>query len=86
MALSKLRSEQFDFVISDWNMPNMSGLDLLRAIRANDTLKDIPVLMVTAEALKENIVEAAQAGVNGYIVKPFTAKTLKEKINTIFKA
>lgn len=84
-ALIKLRSKKFDFVVTDWNMPNMQGIDLLRAIRADAALKTLPVLLVTAEAKRENILEAAQAGVNGYIVKPFTADTLQEKIDTIFK-
>lgn len=84
-ALSKLRGSQFDFVVSDWNMPNMTGIDLLKEIRADDNLKHLPVLMVTAEAKKENIVSAAQAGANGYIVKPFTAATLEEKLNKIFQ-
>jgi two-component system chemotaxis response regulator CheY len=84
-ALSLLQREKVDFVISDWNMPNMSGLGLLKAIRADDNLKPIPVLLVTAEALKEYVVEAVKAGVNNYVVKPFTAETLKEKIDTIFK-
>jgi two-component system chemotaxis response regulator CheY len=83
-ALNTLQTQAIDFVISDWNMPGMSGLELLQAIRADDKLKNIPVLMVTAEALKENVVEALKAGVNGYIVKPFTAETLKEKIDAIF--
>jgi two-component system chemotaxis response regulator CheY len=83
-ALQKLRAGSFDFVVSDWNMPNMTGIDLLRAIRADAALKHLPVLMVTAEAKKENIIEAAQAGANGYIVKPFTAATLDEKLNKIF--
>lgn len=83
-ALSKLRGSQFDFVVSDWNMPNMTGIDLLKEIRADANLKHLPVLMVTAEAKKENIVSAAQAGANGYIVKPFTAATLEEKLNKIF--
>jgi two-component system chemotaxis response regulator CheY len=83
-ALAKLRAESFNFVVSDWNMPNMTGLDLLKAIRADAALKAIPVLMVTAEAKQENIVEAVQAGVSNYIVKPFTAETLKEKIDKIF--
>lgn len=86
MALSMLQREKVDFVISDWNMPNMSGLELLKAMRADDSLKSIPVLMVTAEALRDNIVEAVKAGVSNYVVKPFTAETLKEKINTIFSA
>lgn len=84
-ALQKLRGRPFDFVVSDWNMPNMQGIDLLRTIRADAQLKHIPVLMVTAEAKRENILEAAQAGVNGYIVKPFTADTLREKLDAVFK-
>lgn len=83
-ALKKLRSESFNFVVSDWNMPNMTGIDLLRAIRADPTLKHLPVLMVTAEAKRENIIEAAQAGASGYVVKPFTADTLDEKLKKIF--
>ena len=85
MALTKLKTEPFDFVVSDWNMPNMPGIDLLRAIRADEKLKHLPVLMITAEARKENIIEAAQAGASGYIVKPFTAATLDEKLKKIFK-
>jgi two-component system chemotaxis response regulator CheY len=84
-ALSLLQREKVDFVISDWNMPNMSGLELLKAIRADEHLKPLPVLLVTAEALKENVVEAVKAGVNNYVVKPFTAEKLKEKIDAIFK-
>lgn len=84
-ALGLLQREKVDFVISDWNMPNMNGLELLKAIRADENLKPIPVLLVTAEALKEYVVEAVKAGVNSYVVKPFTAETLKEKIDTIFK-
>lgn len=83
-ALAILDTQQIDFVITDWNMPQMSGLDLLKAIRANKDKKHIPVMMVTAEAMQENIIAAAQAGVNNYIVKPFDAKTLSEKINKIF--
>ncbi|MFZ5861412.1 MAG: chemotaxis response regulator CheY [Nitrospirota bacterium] len=83
-ALAKLRQGGFDFVVSDWNMPNMTGLDLLKEIRKDAALKAIPVLMVTAEAQKENIMEALQAGVSNYIVKPFTAETLKEKVDKIF--
>lgn len=83
-ALKKLRAESFDFVVSDWNMPNMTGIDLLREIRKDDGLKHLPVLMVTAEAKKENIIEAAQAGASGYVVKPFTAVTLDEKLKKIF--
>jgi len=85
-ALHKLRGDQFDFVVSDWNMPNMTGIELLRAIRADAALKHLPVLMVTAEAKKENIIEAAQAGASGYVVKPFTAATLDEKLKKIFAA
>jgi two-component system, chemotaxis family, chemotaxis protein CheY len=84
-ALQKLRSEHFDFVVSDWNMPNMTGIDLLRNIRADEQLKGLPVLMVTAEAKKENIIAAAQAGASGYVVKPFTAATLDEKLKKIFQ-
>jgi two-component system chemotaxis response regulator CheY len=72
-------------VITDWNMPGMTGIDLLRAIRLDAKLKHLPVLMVTAEAKREQIIEAAQAGVNGYIIKPFTAATLQEKLNKIFE-
>src|SRR4051794_3847553 len=85
MALSKLRSEPFDFVISDWNMPVMDGLTMLQTIRADASLAKMPVLMVTAEAKKENIIAAAQAGANGYVVKPFTAATLEEKLAKIFE-
>ncbi len=85
MALKKLRDGGFDFIVSDWNMPNMDGLTMLQNVRADDALKDIPVLMVTAEAKKENIIAAAQAGASGYIVKPFTAATLDEKLNKILQ-
>jgi len=84
-ALPVLQSGNFDFLITDWNMPGMTGIDLLKAVRADAKLAGLPVLMVTAEAKKDQIVEAAQAGVNGYIVKPFTAVTLKEKIDKIFE-
>ena len=84
-ALQKLGAGEVDFVVTDWNMPNMTGVELLRAIRANGQLAHLPVLMITAEARKENIIEAAQAGANGYIVKPFTAATLAEKLNKIFE-
>jgi len=84
-ALAKLRGGNFEFVVSDWNMPNMTGIELLKAIRADDTLKHSPVLMVTAEAKKENIIAAAQAGASGYVVKPFTAAVLEEKLNKIFE-
>ena len=84
-ALNKLRNGDFQFVISDWNMPNMTGIDLLKNIRADAALKDLPVLMVTAEAKKENIIAAAEAGASGYVVKPFTSATLDEKLSKIFK-
>jgi two-component system chemotaxis response regulator CheY len=84
-GLAKLRAESYGFVVSDWNMPVMTGIEMLRAIRADEKLKTLPVLMVTAEAQKDNIVEAAQAGVSNYIVKPFTAETLQDKMNKIFK-
>ncbi|MEW9572798.1 chemotaxis response regulator CheY [Rhodanobacter sp. Si-c] len=84
-ALTMLRSQPFDLVVTDWNMPNMTGIDLLRAIRAEAALKGMPVLMVTAENNRDQIIAAAQAGVNGYIVKPFTAVTLKEKLTKIFE-
>jgi two-component system chemotaxis response regulator CheY len=84
-ALPMLQQGDFDFVVTDWNMTGMQGIDLLRAVRADDSLKHLPVLMVTAEAKKEQIVAAAQAGVNGYVVKPFTAATLKEKLEKIFE-
>ena len=85
VALQKLHSGNFEFVVSDWNMPNMTGIELLKSIRADAQLKGLPVLMVTAEAKKENIIEAAQAGASGYVVKPFTAATLEEKLNKIFE-
>lgn len=85
IALQKIQNIGYDFVITDWNMPNMSGIELLKALRAHPTHKGIPLLMITAEAKKENIIEAATSGANGYIVKPFTAVTLEEKINKIFK-
>ena len=85
VAQNKLQTTDFDFIICDWNMPVMDGLSLLNAVRARDETKHIPVLMVTAEAKKENIVAAAQAGANGYVVKPFTSQTLSDKINTIFE-
>jgi len=84
MALEKLRSNHFDFVVSDWNMPNLDGLGMLQQIRVDPALAKLPVLMVTAEAKKENVIAAAQAGANGYVVKPFTAATLEEKLNKIF--
>ena len=84
-ALPMLKGGNFDFLITDWNMPVMAGIDLLKAVRADDKLKTLPVLMVTAEAKRDQIVEAAQAGVNSYIIKPFTAETLKDKIEKIFE-
>jgi len=84
-ALPILQKGGIDFLITDWNMPGMTGLELLKHVRADANLKDLPTLMVTAEAKREQIMEAAQAGVNGYIVKPFTAATLREKIDKIFE-
>lgn len=86
-GLAKVKEGRFDFVISDWNMPNMDGLQMLQSIRAdaNTAISKLPVLMVTAEAKKENIIAAAQAGANGYVVKPFTAATLDEKLGKIFE-
>lgn len=85
VALQKLKSAPYDFVVTDWNMPNMDGLTLLQSIRRTPQLKHLPVLMVTAEAKKENIIAAAQAGASGYVVKPFTAATLAEKLEKIFE-
>lgn len=84
-AWPMLQTGNYDFLVTDWNMPGMTGIDLLKKVRADETLASLPVLLVTAEAKKEQIVEAAQAGVNGYVVKPFTAITLKEKIDKIFE-
>jgi len=84
-ALPMLQGGKYDFLVTDWNMPGMQGIDLLKAVRADAELASLPVLMVTAESKKDQIVEAAQAGVNGYVVKPFTAVTLKEKIDKIFE-
>lgn len=84
-ALPMLQSGDFDFLVTDWNMPGMTGIDLLKAVRADDRLKSLPVLMVTAEAKRDQIIAAAQAGVNGYVVKPFTAAALQEKIEKIFE-
>ena len=84
-ALPMLQKGAFDFLVTDWNMPGMTGIELLKAVRSDPSISSLPVLMVTAEQKKEQIVEAAQAGVNGYIVKPFTATTLKEKIDKIFE-
>jgi two-component system chemotaxis response regulator CheY len=85
VGLEKVRSGNYGFVVSDWNMPNMDGLAMLQAIRADPAFAKLPVLMVTAEAKKENIIAAAKAGANGYVVKPFTAITLEEKITKIFE-
>ena len=84
-ALVELRKASFDLVITDWNMPGMAGIDLLRHVRADAALAKMPVLMVTAEAKREQIIEAAQAGVNGYVIKPFTAGTLSDKLSKIFE-
>lgn len=84
-AVKKMESgEKFDFIISDWNMPNMTGLELLTYVRSGDGMKKVPFLMITAEAQKENIIQAAKAGVSQYIVKPFTAESLQQKLETIF--
>ena len=83
-ALDTLRAQPFQFIVSDWNMPNMMGIDLLKAVRADEKLKGIPFLMVTAEAQKENIIEAAKAGVSNYVIKPFTADVLQQKMEAIF--
>ena len=84
-ARTARRGSKFDFVVTDWNMPGMTGIELLKAIRADPALAKLPVLMVTAEAKREQIIEAAQAGVNGYIIKPFTAQTLQEKLAKVFE-
>jgi two-component system chemotaxis response regulator CheY len=84
-ALAKLKSGGYEFMVSDWNMPNMDGLELLKEVRKDPALKDLPILMVTAEAEKEKVVTAIQAGVNNYIVKPFTAEVFKEKMDRIFE-
>jgi len=84
-ALKVLKKENVDLILCDWNMPEMSGIDLLKAVKSDNALKNIPFVMVTAEAQKDNIIEAVKAGVSSYIVKPFTAETVSEKLNTIFK-
>ena len=84
-AFEKLKQGNFDLVISDWNMPNMMGIDLLKAVRADDRLKNLPFLMVTAESQKENVLQAVQAGVSNYVVKPFTADVVEQKLSAIFK-
>ena len=85
-ALPLLKAGEFDFLITDWNMPGMPGLDLVKAVRADARLAKLPVLMLTAEAKRDQIIEAAQAGVNGYVIKPFTAEILKEKLDKILGA
>jgi len=85
-ALKELNKEKVDLILCDWNMPEMPGIDLLRHVRSDDDLKDIPFVMVTAEAQKENILEAVKAGVNNYVVKPFTAETINEKLQKVFTA
>jgi len=85
-ALPLLQNGSFDFLITDWNMPGMAGLELLKTVRGTEKLRKLPVLMLTAEAKREQIVEAAQAGVSGYVIKPFTAQTLKEKIDKILES
>lgn len=84
-ALPMLKAGDFDFLVTDWNMPGMTGIELLKQVRADEKLASLPVLMVTAEAKRDQIIEAAQAGVSGYVVKPFTAQVLKEKIDKIFE-
>lgn len=84
-AYDMVKTGKFDFVVTDWNMPNMTGIDLLRSIRADPNVKDIPVLMVTAETDKSIVIDAIQAGVNNYIVKPFTAQIFEEKMNKVFE-
>ncbi len=83
-ALPMLKDGSFDFLVSDWNMPGMQGIDLLKAVRADSKLSDIPVLMITAEAKKEQIIEAAKSGVNDYVIKPFNRETLNTKIENVF--
>jgi two-component system, chemotaxis family, chemotaxis protein CheY len=85
-AIALLKSGDFDFVLTDWNMPGTSGLDVLRQVRADERLAKLPVVLLTAEANRERIVEAVQAGASGYVVKPFSAKTLKEKIDQVLEA
>jgi two-component system chemotaxis response regulator CheY len=85
-ALEELKNNSIDLIISDWNMPKMTGLDLLKTVRGTEELKDIPFLMVTAEAQKQNVIDAVQAGVSNYVVKPFTAEAISEKLNKIFSS
>jgi len=84
IALKELQKEKVGLIVSDWNMPNMTGLELLKAVRSDDNLKDIPFLMVTAEGQKENVIKAVQAGVSNYIVKPFTPETFSAKLEKVF--
>ena len=84
-ALAMLKKNKVDLIISDWNMPKVSGLELLKAVRSDESIKDMPFLMVTAEAQKDSVVQAIQAGVSNYVVKPFTPDTIKEKLEQIFK-
>ena len=84
-ALPMLQNSNFDFLVTDWNMPGMTGIELLKNVRSDENLCNLPVLMVTPEAKRDQIIAAAQAGVNGYVVKPFTAAALKEKIEKIFE-
>ncbi len=83
-ALKELKKEKIDLILCDWNMPEMPGIDLLKTLKADEQLKDIPFVMVTAEAQKDNIIEAVKSGVSSYIVKPFTAETVSEKLNKVF--
>jgi two-component system chemotaxis response regulator CheY len=83
-ALAELQKSSVDLIISDWNMPKMTGLDLLKAVRSTPNLKDLPFLMVTAEAQKQNVIDAVQAGVSNYVVKPFTAEAISDKLKKIF--
>lgn len=85
-GMNKLKSEKIDFIITDWNMPNMTGLELIKAVRSDEELKNIPILMVTTRGLKQDIVEALKAKANNYVVKPFTPQVLKEKIAAVLKA
>lgn len=84
LALEALKEEKIGLILADWNMPKMNGLDLLKAVKSNETLRDIPFIMVTAEGQKDNVLEAVKTGVNNYIIKPFTPETLKEKIQKVF--
>jgi len=85
LALKTLKEEKVDLILADWNMPKMNGLELLKAVRGDENLKNIPFIMVTAEGQKDNVMEAVKAGVSNYIVKPFTPETLSEKIKKVFK-